>query len=792
MLLSNSNLGSPMSHVKANTSTRRLALNDLAMAVTVLLGIAVPTYALAATVTSTPNAAPRLQAITITAEKYRSTVQDTPISISAVSGKQLAAAGITTVESAALEVPGISMRSAGPGQTEYEARGIASNGGAAPTVGFYLDGVPLSPAATSQNGKVVIDPSLYDINRIEVLRGPQGTLYGAGSMGGTIRIITNKPQLHTFAASTQATFSNTQGGSLNGGGSAMVNIPIGQDSALRLVGSVSHRSGWIKRVVLNPFPQDTATTRGNVLQAHVQKIIPRVNTENLHSARASLLVKPTDRWSVLFMALDQKLTMGGYDEFDSPPGARYMAHYEAFNIKEPISDKADIFSAKIMGNLGFADLTSETAYWKRQESQTQDSSESLSSVNGVYPYVSLPFTEKDTTRQFSQELRLSSPATGRMRWLIGGFYSNLRDVLHDYVANTYFASPGNAAGIVGEFQNPYRMQQYAVFADIWYKITKSVTFSTGARWFRYASRYRQQEWGYDTLSVTPPTPVETKGSNSGIIPRFNLSYRPNDRLTTYLSASKGFRPGGANLFVPPPADPPYCATSAPPSFNPDTVWDFELGEKAKLLNDRISINSDVYYIKWSHIQEVLLLSCGYEYNANAGDGRTFGPELEVHARITPKWSVYATAAYTDAKITHPSAALANLVLGSTSSCQTTSNCSVPILNVPKETGSLALVYATPIMKNYGLTARVSDNFVGSSYDEAYYFAIPLPSYNLMNARISVFGDRWSVALFVNNVTNKVAKLTANNTSFQVNIPTLVRYSTNQPRTYGLEVSYQLR
>jgi iron complex outermembrane receptor protein len=131
-----------------------------------------------------------LSEIVVTAEKYNSTIQNTPISMSALSGEQIAAAGIDNVEGLVHEIPGISMRSAGPDQTEYEARGLASNGGAAPTVGFYLDEVPLSPPALAQNGKVVIDPNLYDINRIEVLRGPQGTLYGSGSMGGTVKVIT--------------------------------------------------------------------------------------------------------------------------------------------------------------------------------------------------------------------------------------------------------------------------------------------------------------------------------------------------------------------------------------------------------------------------------------------------------------------------------------------------------------------------------------------------------------------------------------------------------------------------
>src|ERR1700684_1311755 len=144
----------------------------------------------------TANDASGLEEITVTAERFVSTIQSTPISISALSGEQLQAQGITTVQEIAKDVPGLSMRYASPGLTEYEARGLASNGGAAPTVGFYLDEIPLSPPAVSQSGKVVIDPDLYDVERVEILRGPQGTLYGSGSMGGTVKVITNQPKVH--------------------------------------------------------------------------------------------------------------------------------------------------------------------------------------------------------------------------------------------------------------------------------------------------------------------------------------------------------------------------------------------------------------------------------------------------------------------------------------------------------------------------------------------------------------------------------------------------------------------
>src|SRR5580658_3286874 len=193
--------------------------------------------------TSSTNAAPsagELQEVVVTAERRAGTVQSTPLSITAYSGAQLQAQGITDIGEVGYETPGISEKNSGPGQTEYEMRGIASSGGTSPTVGFYLDDVPLTAPAEGLEGKVVIDPSLYDLNRVEVLRGPQGTLYGSGSMGGTIRMITNQPELNTTELSSQLRGSGTDGGGGNSAVNVMGNLPLVTGTlALRVVGTYS-------------------------------------------------------------------------------------------------------------------------------------------------------------------------------------------------------------------------------------------------------------------------------------------------------------------------------------------------------------------------------------------------------------------------------------------------------------------------------------------------------------------------------------------------------------------------
>ena len=460
-----------------------------------------------------------LAEIVVTAEKVRSTVLDTPISLTAVSAAQLTAAGITSVEQIAHDVPGLSMRSAGPGLTEYEARGLASNGGAAPTVGFYLDEIPLSPPALSQSGKVVIDPSLYDLERVEVLRGPQGTLYGSSSMGGTVKVVTAQPKLNLFEGSVQATVSDTTGGGGNWSGNAMLNLPIGDMLAVRIVGGDLYRSGWIDQVNLGTagFPVTLGVpTFGNLGAVTPVSVIKNANDERLWGGRATVLFKPSDDLSITAMVFNQKMALGGYDLLDSQPtspqpGPIYKAHYSAFPFREGVHDDITIYGLTVNANVGFADLTSATSYFDRLGWQTQDASESIYWTNGGgTPFVPVPYSERDPSRQFTQELRLTSRNDGALHWVAGAFYSRLNSTWEE-ISNNAALTPGyqpppaaqpTAQQVfeTGSFftsWNPYSVSQVALFADGSYKITDHWKVAAGLRWYKYSSRQDEISWGFD-------------------------------------------------------------------------------------------------------------------------------------------------------------------------------------------------------------------------------------------------------------------------------------------------------
>jgi outer membrane receptor protein involved in Fe transport len=799
-----------------------------------------------------------LEEIVVTAEKRDSTVQATPISITALSAGDLAQQNIVSVEDLVAKVPGISLRTAGPGQTEYEMRGLSAGGGTAATVGFYIDETPLSANAVSLNGRTVIDPDLFDLNHVETLRGPQGTLYGSGSMGGTIKLVTNQPKLGAFEAATDTTISQTTHGSTNGGGSLMLNLPIGEYAALRTVTTAKYISGWIDRIVAPPgeFPAPTQPAgspgapvlcaydcvRGNVLDMPVQQVIKGVNLERFASARASLLVKPVDDLSITAALMYQRIDADGYNNFQDPPGSHYLAIYQPYDQPEPYYDSFKMGSLKVEYVFGFATLTSATSYWKRFVEQSTDSTEALQNindlthlVNGSYVpnFIQNLYEDHDPTTQFAEELRLTSNTTGPLQWVGGLYFAHLDSGYITYNQAPGFAtaltcgyatsSPAgycaagsvapvnsvlrypnpflppypspqaaNPNGVVFNDNNPNELRQSAVFGESSYKFTEALKLTAGLRYFHFDIKNHADQAGLGTASVNQDhTILFQSASGSTVLPKLNLSYEPSADLTLYGTVAKGSRPGGFNLPIPLPSKAvlainPFaynCGVGpvhveAQPNFSPDNVWSLEAGEKAKFDDKRFTVNADFYYIKWNNIQQVLSLTCGYPYNTNAGNARSFGPELEVSAVLVDGLTLDFSGAYNNAEINDPNAnAEASGITPGTR-----------VLNVPRFTATVGLSYSTAINDALRGMVNLTSSAVGDTRDQAAYPQI-LPTYNLVDARAGVSSDHWGAYIFGTNLTNKVAELTINNTVFAWQTYAITRVSTNQPRTIGLDFRY---
>jgi len=791
--------------------------------------------ALAAPAGNAPAENTGLEEIIVTAEKRESTVQATPIAMTALSAGDLADQNITSIQDLVGAIPGISLRTAGPGQTEYEMRGLASSGGSVATVGFYLDETPLSASAVALNGRTVIDADLFDLNRTEILRGPQGTLYGAGSMGGTIKLVTNPPKLKTLEGAAEVDASQTTGGSTNGRGSLMLNFPIGDIAALRFVTTDKYISGFIHRYVIAPgqFPFPTSfgncfsyyCTRGDVQDAPIAQDHANSNIERFISSRASLLVQPSDALSITGNFMYQRIDADGYNNYQSPPNNE--AIYQPYDIKEPYYDSFHLWSLKVSYDMSFANLTSASSYWKRDVYQSTDSTEALQNIFNYTAFVPNLYEDNDTTTQIAQELRLTSRGEGDFQWVGGLYYSNLHSGYitknqtplfsttpvcslpglggdpnlggHCAPGTTYtygsFNPPGspgyNPEGIMFNDNNPNVLKQKAIFGEASYKVTPTLKVTAGMRFYKFDISNNSNQRGQGTASGNAiPTIATASGTNTSLLPKVNVSYEPTPDLTLYSTVSKGSRPGGVNLPIPlNPNGFYYCGgpapgtifaggsgpsylTSQPAYYAPDDIWSIEVGEKARFDDRRFTVNADVFYVKWHNIQQLIVLTCGYPYNTNVGDAKSYGPEIEMAAKVTDAITVDLSAAYTQAYISAPKDT-PGLPISS----------GERVTSIPKYTGNLAVSYES-MLQDYKLTFRVAESYVGPVFDTAYY-AETLGSYGLMDFRLGVGKQAWTASLFGTNLTNKHAGLTIDNTVFAWQQPTITRVSTNQPRTIGL-------
>src|SRR6202790_3001632 len=546
--------------------------------------------ALAAPAGNAPAENTGLEEIIVTAEKRESTVQATPIAMTALSAGDLTEQNITSIQDLVGAIPGISLRTAGPGQTECEMRGLASSGGSVATVGFYLDETPLSASAVALNGRTVIDADLFDLNRTEILRGPQGTLYGAGSMGGTIKLVTNPPKLHTLEGSAEVDASQTTGGSTNGHGSLMLNFPIGDIAALRFVTTDKYISGFIHRYVIAPgqFPFPTNfncgvyyCNRGDVQAAPIAQDHANSNIERFISSRASLLVQPSDALSITGNFMYQRIDADGYNNYQAPPNNE--AIYQAYNIKEPYYDSCHLWSLKVSYDMSFANLTSASSYWKRDVYQSTDSTEALQNIFNFTAFVPNLYEDNDTTTQIAEELRLTSRGEGDFQWVAGLYYSNLHSGYitknqtvgfvttpvcslpgfggdpalggHCAAGTTFLYAPPvtgpNPDGIMFNDNNPNVLKQEAIFGEASYKLTPSLKVTAGLRFYKFDISNQANQRGLGTASGdATPTISNASGSNTSLLPKVNVSYEPTSDLTLYSTISKGSRPGGVNLPIP--------------------------------------------------------------------------------------------------------------------------------------------------------------------------------------------------------------------------------------------------
>ena len=789
--------------------------------------LAVASLALASTVapranadtSATDDSTPGLDEIVVTAQKRASTVQTTPISITAVTGDDLLARGTASLAALAQGTPGVSLKTEGPSQTEIEMRGMTSSGGNSATVGFYLDDIPLTGPASAQNGHVVLDPDLYDLSRIEILRGPQGTLFGAGSMGGTVRLITNQPNVSKFEATAQSVLSGTDGGGFNHKDNLMVNIPLIDDTlALRVTGSEDYTSGWIKRIVVNPFPlaggTPVGTVRGDVQGAPIQAQYPGSNSYQIYALHATLLWKPSDDLSITPSFFHETSSQAGISAYDSDPGT--LAHYQPFDIAEPSTDSLTAYSLNITYHLAAFDVTSSTSRWTRNSTQVEEASEAFNNPAEFITYASNyglanpgyygptgsgpeRGEEDDPSHQFTEELRLTSTGTGKASWVAGLYYSDFYSLWKFNGSTPNYASYMDLGTLAPattpnwfDAYSPTTLKQYAAFGDFTYALTDAFKVDAGARINHYDYRFSSciSGWGSGFGAAQPSCSGLIPLSSTSFNPKLNLTYTFSPDLMAYTTVSTGFRPGGGDAVYPTTGaawGPAYLGQNYPAGgkfptkYSPDHVISYELGEKSRFFDRRLTLNASVYYEDWRDIQ-LEAYPNDWALNINGNYAHIYGIDIDAIADLGAGFTVELAAGY-----------LYEYLEGGPHWVIQ------PIHKLPEvspESGTLSLNYSKALGSAYTFTARVESSYTGPRYSifffDPYEFVgnyRQVPGYDLVNVRAGLKHDGWSATLFVNNLTNKHAQLESMFTENEPQ-PSFTRIETNQPLTAGVDLTYR--
>jgi len=657
---------------------------DTAGAATVNESGAKPKQA-ASTAPKNSAASDEIQTITVTAQKRKEDPNKVAMSITAVSGADLQAEHVTDFTDLTRAVPNISFTAgsgnggAGPGTENIEVRGISSSAGAA-TVGVYLDDVSITVGNTYSMGTV--EPKFFDIDRVEVLRGPQGTLYGASSMGGTIKFIANQPDLKENEFDTYSEVSNTKGGTMNYSANSVGNIVLKEDElALRIGVQTEHQGGYIDQVDGN----------GNVISNNINKI-------DDNELRLALKWKPTRDLTITPSVYYQKL-----DAHDIGAFTLGLPDYEAQKpVRESSTDVLLVPSLTVGYSLDSFDITSVTSYFQRKFDRIQNGTQynSASLASSINPSVMASPSPGSTTtlqseiqglpsavfldnqvRQFSQELRISSkaydPKVSPWTWVAGGYVSEQHTNIVEndpiYGVNAAFTQAGVSytdpnvlsqppTGPMGYFPNDnsfygifhYYERQTSVFGEANYYFTPTFHATVGARFLKATDTLAQQNGDY--LAGAGDVGSGSQ-SSTAFTPKYALTWEVDPTDTVYTSLGKGFRLGGANTYVPPTTCAADLAninvTAAPGTYKSDSLWSYEIGNKSRFFNNHLSINADAFYVKWSDIQQqVYLPSCTYTFDQNAGDATAKGFEVEIKAKPIPGLTLSAAGGYTKAVLTN--------------------------------------------------------------------------------------------------------------------------------------------
>lgn len=739
-----------------------------------------------------------LEEITVTATRRTESVQNVPISISAVTGVALEAAGIEDFDDLVSSVPSLSMKSSGPGRTKLNIRGISSAAGFAPTVSYYVDEMPISTISSGSStsfAQTVVSPKMFDLNRVEVLRGPQGTLFGSSSMGGTVRLITNQPNLDEFEGKIAGEVSSTTDGGLNYSVNAMLNMPIGNKAALRAVASSTDRNGFIDRVF-----DDGAGNAG---------VVSDVDTEETDSIRLALRYDVTENTYIQPTYFNQTMSMEGKPNFDGPSNSP-LTQNRRFDAGEPFEDEVEMVSFTINSDMDGFNLMVNVSQLDRDFVNVEDITDSIDFLGdpGIFGYGLAPSAnfvdEVVELEDETFELRLTSNSDQDLRWVLGLYSKDAASTANYRMMRGFeFVSDQGLANT--RDVNSY--DETAIFGEGTLDFAEDFSFTLGLRYLDYKFSQQKQDWGYvydpgaGGLTEEQASTLDVKASDQEVHYRATLTWSAFEAGNVYMTSSDATRPGGGNRPIPRSTDPAdgnafFCdqelnalgITGNPTSYGGDSVDNLEIGLKMEP-TDALRVNAAIYRIEWGDLQQRISTSgaCGFNFTGNIGKAESTGIEAEVVAALTETLTLIGGFGYTSAEFTQ-SVAQAGINNGDL------------LTDVPEFTASVSLDWAAPWRSGelfaLGNLSYVDDTLEipgSASTDVAACCTIDStnvkPSYTLLNLRLGYISNNdWQASVFIDNATDEEAYYSYND-AIAVNVPGFDRTARNRPRSIGIAAQF---
>ncbi|MFC6622573.1 TonB-dependent receptor [Novosphingobium panipatense] len=757
-------------------------------------------------------------AIVVTGTRRATTIMDTPINISAIGADELARQRIDDVRDLADFTPGLTISDTGPGSTgSIVLRGLnASDTGSDganydDSLGIYLGEVPL-----------YYDFKLLDIARVETLLGPQGTLYGLGTLAGAIRYIPNRPNVDAFEADAHGRlYAKSHSDNFGYQADGMINIPIVRDHvAFRSATGYYYDPGFIDYPLLLQTPGVSLPQPGGLdgptPSEYAANLRRRedLNFERTFTTRNQLMAQTSEDLKVIFTYAFQRTKTDGAQS--NSYGVLGTGRYQnASRYEEPVNRRAHLASMEINANIAdIVDLVSTSAYTDVRSRSQSDNTDLLLDLD--YDYELFPafssWNESDTRRkQFNQEVRLVSRHGGPFSWVLGGFY-NEQKYKSDYAEHT----PGLSAEL-GVPDNPddleyvsytrSKITEKALFGEGTLKVTPEWQVTGGARYFKYTSNIEGAlvlPLLGDPLSPYDVEPGGGRAKQDGWVWKFNTSYNFTPDLMVYGTYSKGYRIGGPNRVAPCPEPlgdtQNACALPNELMYGPDKTRNAEIGVRMQLFERRVSFNFNVFHIKWDGIQvDSATINGATGITVNGGSAKSQGFETSFQLRPIPELTIQGSYSYTDAKLTEDVPGIITIRTtpnnydGRPKFTQLDALDGDRLPGSAKNSGSLGATYTVP-MGEGSLSANWTATYRGNvlsriGWDRGY--GDKIPSYVLHRATLAYETDRYTVSLFANNIFDKyaVVSIGQDRSRIGVNDGVAVRFyrqTVVNPRTVGVE------